>query len=53
MKQVAQEYFKRISDPTKLEFFKEQVMTDLRQFQCSEGIRFSKTVFYAFGTKPV
>jgi ubiquinone/menaquinone biosynthesis C-methylase UbiE len=52
MKLAAREYFKRISNPTKLELFKEQVFADLYQFQCPEGIRFSKTVFYAYGTKP-
>jgi ubiquinone/menaquinone biosynthesis C-methylase UbiE len=51
MKLAAGEYFKRIADPTKLELIKEQVVADLHQFQCPEGIRFRKTVFYAFGTK--
>jgi ubiquinone/menaquinone biosynthesis C-methylase UbiE len=53
MKQAANEYFRQISDPNILESFKGQVFDDLQQFQYPEGIRFSKTVSFAFGTKPV
>jgi len=53
MKQAADGYFQQISDPKTLESFKEQVFVDLQQFQYPEGIRFSKTVSFAFGTKPV
>lgn len=51
MKQAAREYFEQVSDPIKLERFKEQVFTDLQQFRFPEGIHFSKTVSYAFGAK--
>ena len=51
MKQAANEYYRQISDPNILESFKEQVFVDLERFQYSDGIRFSKTVSYAFGTK--
>ena len=51
MKQAADEYYIQISDPNTLESFKEQVFVDLQRFQDSEGIRFSKTVSFAFGTK--
>jgi ubiquinone/menaquinone biosynthesis C-methylase UbiE len=52
MIQAADEYYRQISDPNILEDFKEQVFTDLQKLQYSEGIRFSKTVSFAFGTKP-
>lgn len=51
MKKAADDYFEQVPDPAKLERFKEQVFADLQQSQSSEGIRFSKTVSYAFGTK--
>ena len=51
MKQAANEYYKQISDPNTLESFKEQVFVDLQRFVYPEGIRFSKTVSFAFGTK--
>ena len=51
MKQAADEYYIQISDPNTLEDFKEQVFVDLQRFQDSDGIRFSKTVSFAFGTK--
>lgn len=53
MKQAANEYFRQISDPNTLERFKEQVFVDLQEFKYPEGIRFSKTVSFAFGTKPI
>jgi ubiquinone/menaquinone biosynthesis C-methylase UbiE len=53
MKQAAGDYFNQISDPNKMEKFKEQVFVDLREYQNTEGICFSKTVTYAIGTKPV
>jgi hypothetical protein len=53
MKQAADEYFKQISDPNTMEKFKEQVFVDLQEYQDPEGICFSKTVSYVFGTKPV
>lgn len=53
MRQAASDYFRQISDPNTLENFKEQVFFDLQKLQYSEGIRFSKTVSFAFGTKPV
>lgn len=53
MRQAASEYFRQISVPNMLENFKEQVLVDLRQFQYPDGIRFSKTVSFAFGTKPI
>lgn len=52
MKQAANEYFRQVSNPEKLEGFKEQVFIDLHPFQVPEGIRFSKTVSFAFGAKP-
>lgn len=51
MKQAANGYFKQISDPNILESFKEQVFVDLQEYQFPKGIRFSKTVSFAFGTK--
>ncbi len=53
MKRAAREYFMLVSDPWMLEDFRKQVFADLRPFTCPEGIRFSKTVSFAFGTKPV
>jgi ubiquinone/menaquinone biosynthesis C-methylase UbiE len=53
MKQAANGYFKQITDPNTMESFKEQVFIDLQEYQNPEGICFSKTVSYAFGTKPV
>jgi ubiquinone/menaquinone biosynthesis C-methylase UbiE len=53
MKQAADEYFRQISDPNTMENFKEQVFIDLQEYQTPEGICFSKTVSYAFGTKPI
>jgi len=52
MKQAAHAFFMQVTDPEKLEGFKEQVLVDLRKFQFPEGIRFSKTVSFAFSTKP-
>jgi ubiquinone/menaquinone biosynthesis C-methylase UbiE len=52
MKQAANDYFRQISDPLTLENLKEKVIVDLHQFRYPEGIRFSKTVSFAFGTKP-
>jgi hypothetical protein len=52
MRQAANEYFRQISEPKVLERFKEQVFVDLQQFQYLEGVRFSKTVSFAFGIKP-
>lgn len=53
MRQAASEYFRQISDPNTLERFKERVLVDLREFQYPEGIRFSKTVSFVFGVKPM
>ena len=53
MRQAASECIRQISDPNMLENFKEQVFVDLQQYQSPEGIRFSKTVSFAFGTKPI
>ena len=53
MRQAASEYFRQISDPNALENLKQQVLADLRNFQYSEGIQFSKTVTFAFGIKPM
>lgn len=53
MKQAANGYFRQVSDPNTLESFKEQVFVDLQEHRYPEGIRFSKTVSFAFGTKPV
>jgi SAM-dependent methyltransferase len=53
MKQAASGYFKQVSDPNALESFKEQVFVDLQEHRYPEGIRFSKTVSFAFGTKPI
>lgn len=53
MKQAAYGYFRQVSDPNTLESFKEQVFVDLQEHQYPEGIRFSKTVSFAFGTKPI
>jgi len=52
MEQAAGNYLKQVSDPLKLERFREQVLVGLQQFQYPEGIRFSKTVLFAFGTRP-
>ena len=52
MMQAVSEYFKLVSDQIALGNFKESVFVDLQQFKYPEGIRFSKTVSYAFGTKP-
>jgi ubiquinone/menaquinone biosynthesis C-methylase UbiE len=49
---AANECYRQISDPNILESVKEQIFVDLQQFQYSEGIRFSKTVSFVFGTKP-
>lgn len=48
MKQAAREYFEKMPE---IERFKEQVFTDLKEFQSPSGIHFDKTVAYAFGTK--
>lgn len=48
MKQAAREYFEEMPE---LEQFKEQVLADLKPFQSPQGIRFDKTVGYAFGAK--
>lgn len=53
MRQAARECYQQISDPKILESFKEQIFVDLQDLQYPEGIRFSKTVSFAFGTKPV
>jgi len=53
MKQAANEYFWQISDPIALESLREKIFVDLHQFLYSEGIRFRKTVSFAFGTKPI
>ena len=53
MKQAANDYFRQVPDPITLESFKEQVFLDLEQFHSPEGICFSKTVSFAFGTKPI
>jgi ubiquinone/menaquinone biosynthesis C-methylase UbiE len=52
MRQATSEYFRQITDATMLESFKKQVVDDLRQFQSPARVRFSKTVSFAFGTKP-
>ena len=51
MKHAAREYFEQVPDPDKLEHFKEQVLADLQQSRSPEGIHFSKTVSFTFGTK--
>jgi ubiquinone/menaquinone biosynthesis C-methylase UbiE len=53
MKQAASGLFKQVSDPARLERMRERIFVDLKQFQYPEGIRFSKTVSFAFGTKPI
>jgi ubiquinone/menaquinone biosynthesis C-methylase UbiE len=53
MKQATSDYFRQVPDPIILESFKEQVFLDLQQFQNPEGICFSKTVLFAYGTKPI
>jgi len=52
MELAASVYFKQVVDTDRLEKFKEQVFEDLREYQRPEGIRFSKTVLFAFGEKP-
>jgi len=52
MRQAASAYFGQIPDSDILESFKQQVISDLQRFQHPERIRFSKTVLFAFGTKP-
>ena len=51
MRQAASEYFRQITNPDTMKNFKEQVLIDLQDSQSPEGIRFSKTVSFAFGTK--
>ena len=51
LKLAAREYFEQVPDPAKLERFKEQVFADLQQSRSPEGVHFSKTVSFAFGTK--
>jgi SAM-dependent methyltransferase len=53
MRQAASEYFEQIPEEgaEPLERFKEQVFANLQPFKSPEGIRFSKTVHFAFGTK--
>jgi len=51
MKQAAREYFEKMPDLAKLEWFKEQIFADLQQFRSPIGIQFDKTVSYAFGIK--
>ena len=53
MRQAASDYFKQITDSNTLEIFKRQVLVDLQEFHFPEGVRFSKTVSFAFGTKPM
>ena len=53
MRQAARSYFEQITDSSTLEKFKEQVSLDLQRFVFPEGIRFSKMISYAFGTKPI
>jgi ubiquinone/menaquinone biosynthesis C-methylase UbiE len=52
MRQAVQAYFKQIPDPDTLKSFKERVFTNLQAFQSPQGVRFSKAVSFAFGTKP-
>jgi ubiquinone/menaquinone biosynthesis C-methylase UbiE len=52
MRQAVSDYFRQITDPDRLESFKEQVAVDLKKYHYPEGIRFSKTVSFAYGTKP-
>ena len=52
IKRSVQAYFRQIEAPATLESFKEQVFHDLQAFMSPEGVRFSKTVSFAFGTKP-
>jgi ubiquinone/menaquinone biosynthesis C-methylase UbiE len=53
MERAAGKYFQGVSDPEKLDGFKEQVFADLDQLRCAQGIRFSKRVTFAFGIKPI
>lgn len=48
---VQREYFEQVPEPAKLERFKEQIFVDLQQQRSAEGIHFSKTVSFTFGTK--
>jgi hypothetical protein len=52
MKQAAYGYFKKVPDSATLRRFKEQVFANLESYECPEGIRFHKTVSFAFGVKP-
>lgn len=52
MQQAANEYFRQVADQEKLAKFKRNVLNELSKFQLYEGILFSKTVSFAFGTKP-
>jgi len=51
MQLAARVYFKRVPSPAELERFKGQVFTDLKAFRFPDGIRFNKTVSFAFGNK--
>jgi ubiquinone/menaquinone biosynthesis C-methylase UbiE len=52
MELAASACFQQVTDANALESFKEQVFEDLREIEHPEGIRFSKTVLFAFGVKP-
>jgi len=53
MERAAGEYFRQVNHPVRLTVFKEQVYADLDQIRFTQGIRFSKSVSFAFGVKPV
>ena len=52
MRRAASRYFKQVTDPLRLEEFKQHVYADLGEFHRPEGICFNKTVAYALGRKP-
>ncbi|MGB2963172.1 MAG: class I SAM-dependent methyltransferase [Anaerolineales bacterium] len=51
MKKAASDYFEKIPDSVEIQPIKEQIFADLQQFQSPRGIRFDKTVSYAYGNK--
>lgn len=52
MQFAARECFNRIADSVELANFNEYIIAGLQQFRFPEGIRFSKTVSFSFGSKP-
>lgn len=52
MERAVQLHFQRIDEPSELINFKRKVFKGLEDYERVEGICFTKTVIYSFGTKP-